>query len=401
MIVGALIDLGLDVDALRAQLATLPVDGFEVEVRQVERASLRACKVDVVVGGRVEGPGGAIHAHPHAHGCDAGAAHSHGESRSLEAILDVIDRSGLTDATKDRSRSAFHRLASAEARAHGKSPEAVHFHEVGAIDAIVDVTAAMAGFEMLGVERFLASSLNVGSGTVTFSHGTYPVPGPATAELLRGVPVYSGAVRKELVTPTGAAILTTVVESYGLLDGFTIDRVGYGAGTRDEAGHPNVLRALLGTTEVAGAPSARVAVIEASIDDMTPEALGYFVERAMAEGALDVAVAPVTMKKSRPGAALTLLVEPRDLDRMCRLVFCETTTIGLRHHEVSRRVLDRSHVVVATAAGPIRMKIARLDGAVVNAAPEFEDCREAASRTGVPMRQVQAMALAAYREGQE
>jgi uncharacterized protein (TIGR00299 family) protein len=242
--------------------------------------------------------------------------------------------------------------------------------------------------------------VNVGGGTVTFSHGTYPVPAPATLELLTGVPVYSGEVRKELVTPTGAAILATLADAYGPIPAMRVDGIGYGAGFRDEPGHPNVLRAIVGETDEtveAAASTDRVAVIEAAIDDMPAEALGFFVERALAEGALDVYYTSVQMKKNRPGVALTLLAETNDLDRMVRLVFRETTTIGVRHREVARRVLDRESMSVETSVGPIRIKVARLDGEIVNAAPEYEDCREAALRSGAALREVQALAISAFR----
>ena len=419
MLLGALIDLGLDLDRLREELLKLPIDGYRIETRRVERSALSALKVDVIVGDRVEGSGGTVHAHPHDHGHD----HAHGfsfdplhheevedeeqeedatdtatesNSKGLVEILHLIDSSSLSPLTRQRASTAFRRLGEAEARAHGTTPETVHFHEVGAVDAIVDIVGSMAAFELLGIERFFCSSINVGGGTVDFSHGHYPVPGPATAELLRGVPIYSGAVQKELVTPTGAAIITTVVDSYGPLPPFVVDRIGYGAGTRDVPRHPNVLRAMIGTVVESGTGSDRIVVIEAAIDDMSPEALGYFIEKALADGAIDVYVTPVQMKKNRPGVALTVLVEPVDLDRISRLVFRETTTIGLRHREVSRRVLDRVLVQVETSVGPIHVKVASLDGEVVNAAPEYHDCHEAAQRTGLPLRAIQAMAAAAY-----
>lgn len=423
MLLGAMVDLGLEVDRLRNELRKLPISGYRVETRRVERSALSATKVDVVVGDRVEGPGGEIHAHGHSHehghehvhenshhpehGHEHGHQHDHTHphehaheaepsSMNLAAILAVIESSSLSDLTKQRSSQAFRRLGDAEARAHGTTVDAVHFHEVGAIDAIVDVVGAMVAFELLEIERFICSPLNVGSGTVTFSHGVYPVPAPATAELLKGVPVYAGAVQKELVTPTGAAILTTVVESYGHLPRMVVDRIGYGAGTRDVPKHPNVLRAMLGEMTQSHADVDHVIVLEAAIDDMTPEAIGFFVEKALAEGALDVYVTPIQMKKNRPGVELTLLIEPVDLERFTRLVFRETTTIGLRHRETARRVLDRQRITVETAVGPIHVKVARLDGDVVNASPEFDDCREAALRTGVPVREILAMAASAY-----
>ena len=413
MLLGALVDLGLDVDRLREELRKLPIEGYRIETRRVDRSALSATKVDVIVGDRVEGPGGSVHSHSHVHDQVHDHTHTHSHdplnhedvandpsddspSKSLPEILQLIESSSLSLLTKERASLAFRRLGDAEATAHGSTPDTVHFHEVGSVDAIVDIVGAMAAFEILGIERFLCSPINVGGGTVTFSHGVYPVPGPATLDLLRGVPIYSGAVQKELVTPTGAAILTTVVESYGPLPVFVADRVGYGAGTRDVPRHPNVLRAVIGTEARVETGSDRVVVIEAAIDDMTPEAIGYFVDKALSDGALDVYVTPVLMKKSRPGFALTVIAEPVDLDRMSRLVFRETTTIGLRHREVSRRVLDRQRVLVETQAGPIHVKVARLGGDVVNAAPEYDDCHEAAVRTGLPLREIQAMATAAF-----
>lgn len=398
MVLGALVDLGLDPAVLADAVDRLGLGDVRLEIARVERAALAATKVDVVVGGLVEGPHGHVHEHPHHHDHDQDHDHAHdaGTSRSLPEILELIARSGLTDRTKALASRIFARLGEAEGRAHGSTPDEVHFHEVGAVDAVVDVAAACAAFEALGVERFVSSPLNVGSGAVTFSHGAYPVPGPATAELVRGVPIYSGAVRKELLTPTGAAIITTVADSYGPLPELVVDRIGYGAGARDVPMHPNVLRLFLGDSAAAHRGADRVAVVEAAIDDMTPEALGHFTERALAEGALDVYLTPVQMKKNRPGVEVTLLAETADLERMVRLVFRETTTIGLRHREASRRVLDRETFTVETPVGPIRVKVARLDGEVVNAAPEFEDCRSAAERTGIPLRQIQAFAAAAF-----
>lgn len=414
MLLGALVDLGLDVELLREELGKLPIEGYRIETRRVDRSALSATKVDVIVGDRVEGPDGVVHRHEPGHDHDHADGHSHAHShyplhhedaasdpsdeshtRTLPEILLLIDSSSLSAQTKQRAGQAFRRLGESEARAHGTTPDDVHFHEVGAVDAIIDIVGSMAAFELLGIERFLCSPINVGGGTVTFSHGVYPVPGPATLDLLRGVPIYSGAVQKELVTPTGAAILTTVVESYGPLPAFVAERVGYGAGTRDVPRHPNVLRAVIGKQERGETETDRIVVIEAAIDDTTPEAIGYFMEKALADGALDVYVTPVLMKKNRPGFALTVLAEPADLDRISRLVFRETTTIGLRHREVSRRVLDRQRVLVETPVGPIHMKVARLDGDIVNAAPEYDDCHEAAVRTGRPLREIQSMATAA------
>jgi uncharacterized protein (TIGR00299 family) protein len=395
MLLGALVDAGLDPEALSRELAKLGLDGWRLETSRVDRSSLSAVKVDVVVGGKVEGPHGHVHDHGRHH-------HDHAHSRGLVEILELVGTSGLSERTKARASRAFARLGDAEARAHGTTPDQVHFHEVGAVDAIVDVVGACAGFEMLGVERFVSSPVNVGGGTITFSHGHYPVPGPATAELLKGAPIYSGAVQKELVTPTGAAVLMAVVDEFGPIPQMRLERVGYGAGARDVPRHPNVLRVMIGESDAAGGGGDRIAgdrvvVVEAAVDDMTAEALGHFVERALGEGALDVYLTPAQMKKNRPGVEITLLARPEDLDRMSRLVFRETTTIGLRHREVARRVLDRETATVETEYGPIRVKVARLAGEVVNAAPEFEDCRAAAERAGVALREVQAAAAARYR----
>lgn len=416
MFLGALVDLGVDPAVLADELQRIDLDGYRLEVRRVDRSGLNAVKVDVVVGDSFESVGGAIvpadrrddlhdhahghHAHHHGHGAGHGHdqhSHDHGPSRNLAEILQLIESSRLSDRTKAAALRVFTRLGDAEARAHGTTLDQVHFHEVGAVDAIVDVVGTLIGFELLGIERFVSSTVRVGGGETTFSHGTYPVPTPATAELLRGVPIAAGPVDVELLTPTGAALLSSVVESYGPMADFRIDRVGYGAGTRDFPGRPNVLRLYVGSTGETSAGGDTVAVIEADIDDASPEVMGYFLERALADGALDAYFTPVQMKKNRPGVAVTVLVDPRRLDDMIRLVFRETSTIGVRHRLVERRTLDRECVTVETDHGPIRIKVSRLDGEIVSAAPEYEDCREAARRTGVPLRQVYDTAAAAYR----
>lgn len=400
MLLGALVELGVPLDDLQQIADGLAVDDVRLVASRVERSGLAATKVDVVVGGRVEGIHGSVHRHgEHAHHHEHPAEHDHDHGdggRSLPEILALLDRSSLSERTRLQARRAFERLGEAEARAHGTTVDAVHFHEVGAADAIVDVVATCAAVEALGVDRITCSPVNVGGGSVTFSHGTYPVPTPATLELLRGVPIYSGEPQLELVTPTGAALVTTLVDAYGPLPAMRVERIGHGAGTRDTPGRPNVLRAMLGEETAESRAGERVVVVEATIDDMTPEALGYFAERALAEGALDVTFTPVQMKKSRPGVALTLLADPTDFDRLARLVFCETTTLGFRYRESARRVLRRETVVVETAVGPIRVKVGRLDNEIVTVAPEYDDCREAALRTGRPFRDVQALAEAAF-----
>jgi uncharacterized protein (TIGR00299 family) protein len=436
MLLGALVDLGVDMTTLEAAVAGLGLDGVRLVQSRVQRRTLSAVKIDVVVGGRTEGPEGRVDRHehgesratsasvahdhhhapphhhdrPHEHGHDRDgddAAHehtSHGASRNLAEILDLIGAATLPELTRRRAETAFRRLGDAEARMHGTTIDRVHLHEVGALDAVVDVVGAMLAVETLGIERFVCSPLNLGSGTVRFSHGTFPVPAPATAELLRGAPVYAGDVRKELTTPTGAAVVSTLADEYGPLPAMRIDAIGYGAGSRDLQGHPNVLRLVLGETErVARLPGQanRVAVLEAAIDDMTAESFGFFIERALTEGALDVYTVPALMKKNRPGVEVTVVCAPEDLDRMIRLVFAETTTLGLRHRLSERSVLDRSWVTVVTTAGPIRVKVGRLGESVMGASPEYDDCREAALRTGLPIKEIQAMAVAEYRRTAE
>ncbi len=385
MLLGALVDLGVSVTALTSGLGSLGLGGYELYAHRVDRSGLSAVKLDVVVNGQVEGPHGEVHGH---------AQHHAGHGMHLGQILHVIGSSKLPDRVRDRAMRVFARLGEAEARVHGSTPEQVHFHEVGAVDAIVDVVGACLGFELLGIERFVCSPLNVGGGTVTFSHGTWPVPAPATAELVRGVPVYSYGPQKELLTPTGAAILTTVASEYGPLPAMTVEAIGYGAGAQDFAGSSNVLRLMLGHTATAG--SERVCVLDATVDDMTAESLAYFAERALAEGALDVTLTPTVMKKGRPGVNLRVLARVGDRERLARLVLRETSTIGLRWSEVNRMVLDRESVSVTTPVGEIRVKVARLDGEVVNVAPEFEDCRQAALACAQPLAEVQRMALDAY-----
>jgi pyridinium-3,5-bisthiocarboxylic acid mononucleotide nickel chelatase len=402
MLLGALVDLGIDVAVLEREILGVDLGDIRLRVSSVNRSGIAATKVDVVVDGLVEREHGRVEAadsgsHDHEDEHD----HHHGSGgRHLREILDLIAASNLAENTKTRASRIFERLGDAEAKIHGTTPDDVHFHEVGAVDAIADIVGVCVGLELLGVERVVCSPINVGGGTVTFSHGTYPVPAPAALELLRGVPIYSGEVQKEMITPTGAAILTTLADGYGPMPALRVERVGYGAGFRDEPHHPNVARAVLGECENVDPPvpmADRVIVIEAAIDDMPAEALGFFVERALAEGALDVYYTSIQMKKNRPGVALTLLAEPRDIERMLRLVFRETTTIGVRHRWVARCVLERDTITVDTSVGSIRIKVARFEGEIVNAAPEYEDCREAALRSGAALREVQVLALSAFR----
>lgn len=376
MFLAACLDAGLDRDRLLAELASLPLGPYEFKAGHVRRGGLAGTQVEI------SAPG----AQPHRH---------------LAPIEKLIESSGLPVRVKERSRAIFRRLGEAEARLHDQPIEKVHFHEVGAIDAILDIVGACVALELLGIEDFSASPLNVGSGRVNAAHGSLPVPAPATAELLRGIPVYASGVEAELVTPTGAAIVSTLATEFGPLPPMKIERIGYGAGSRELPGHPNLLRLLIGD-RVAN-PESRtpnpevVAVIETAVDDMSPELYGYLVERALAAGALDVSCAAIGMKKNRPGLEIRLLARPEQAEALADLVFAETTTLGLRISTAERRVLERESVSVETPYGEVRVKVGRRNGQVVNVAPEFEDCRRAALDRSVPLKDVMEAAQAGFR----
>jgi pyridinium-3,5-bisthiocarboxylic acid mononucleotide nickel chelatase len=375
MTLGALVAAGADARELRERLALLDVPGYEVEFETVDRSGVSATRAVVKVTDEEK---------PHRH---------------LRDVLKIIEGSRLNDTVKARASKIFGRLAAAEARVHNVAVERIHFHEVGAVDAIVDVVGACIGFELLGVERFAASALHVGSGTVEMEHGRFPVPPPAVAELLRGAPVYSTDIKGELVTPTGAAIVATVCESFGPLPRMRVERSGYGAGAREYKKFPNVLRVIVGETEDEGDASEGdelLTIVETNLDDVSPQVLGHVMERALDAGALDCFFTNVQMKKSRPGVLVSILCLPRDREAMTNLLFEETPTLGVRSHEVRRRALERESVTVETEFGRIAVKVGRAGGRVLSATPEFEECRAAALRAGVALRVVQESARAAY-----
>jgi uncharacterized protein (TIGR00299 family) protein len=370
MVLGALVDAGADLGQIESELRRLSVQGWKISVEKVKRGALYAAQVRV----------------------DAQEHHPH---RGLSEILGMIEKAKLAPRAADRASRIFRRLGEAEAKVHQVPVEKVHFHEVGAVDAIVDIVGAAVGFELLGIDEFACSSLDVGGGRVRTAHGTLPVPAPATVELLRDAPTYSSGIEKELVTPTGAAIATTLSTHFAEMPPMHLRAIGYGAGSADLEEQPNVLRLLIGD-ELAGEKGAHwdppVSVIEANLDDMSPQIYGYFVERALAAGALDVFSTPVQMKKNRPGQLVTLLCEPTETERIIDLIFRETTTIGVRTHQVRRRTLDRESISVETPLGEVRMKVSRLNGTILNAAPEYEDCQRIAAQKGVPLKQVLAVA---------
>jgi uncharacterized protein (TIGR00299 family) protein len=319
----------------------------------------------------------------------------HDDHRSLATIREMIARSSLSQTVKDRAIAIFEKLGSAEAKVHNIPIDEVHFHEVGAIDSIVDIVGASIGMDLLGIDRIRCSRLHVGAGTFKCAHGTYPVPGPATAEVLAGIPFYSGEVNGELVTPTGAAIVASLSESFGPIEGILVEVTGYGAGTREYKNFPNVLRAFLGTE--GDETPARIAVLETNLDDLNPQVFGYVLDQLLEAGALDVFYTPVQMKKNRPGTLLTVLARIEDRAKMTQILFRETTTLGVRHRLEERDVLFRSSMTIETEYGQIRIKVARDgQGKLVNYAPEFEDCLAAAAASRVALRDVQLAAMAAF-----
>jgi len=376
MILGALVAAGVEPDYLREQLALLPVSGFEISFETVNRSGLSAAYA------RVE----TAHEHKHRH---------------LSDIKQIIEGSALSAAVKQRAVQIFTRLAEAEARVHNEPVDHVHFHEVGALDAIVDVVGAAICFDALKIDRFICSPIHVGSGMVKMAHGQFPVPPPAVTELLKGVPFYSSEIKGELLTPTGAAIITTVCSGYGPIPQMITEATGYGAGTREYQDFPNVLRVLLGETDDTGATDERLWMLETNLDDASPQIIGHVMERVLESGALDCFFTPVQMKKNRPGVLLSVLCSANEKEALLKLLFTETTTLGVRSYEVIRRALERSVIRVETPYGPIDVKVAHLEGRVVNEMPEFEQCREAAVRADVALKIVEdaaRLALAKKRE---
>ena len=419
MIAGALLDAGVPFDVLAGAVGSLGLDGVSVGSERVDRSGIGAAKFRVTVDGEAADAGVNEHAHGHdrAHGHDHGHAegydhahqHGHGHEhdhehahdhgrhhhRGLTEINDIVVRSSLSPAGRERASRLFRRLAEVEAGIHQVPVETVHLHEVGAVDSIVDVVAAVCALEWLAPDRVVASPLNVGSGTVTCEHGELPVPAPATAELLVGVPTYAQGPPAELVTPTGALIVTEYADAYGPAPPMRVERIGYGAGDRNPAGRPNVLRALVGEGTGTGA-FERVVVLECQIDDMNPQLYGALMDRLAAAGALDVFYAPIQMKKNRPGTLVTVVAPPGRREALSDILFRESTTIGLRVTETERERLDREAVAVETPIGSIRIKVARRDGAIRNAAPEFEDCARLAAERRLSIKEVQAIAVKAW-----
>src|SRR6266436_4847174 len=369
MILGALVDLGIEREFLEDQLSKIGISGYELEFSKVDRSGISASKVSVRPG----------HEHHHRH---------------LSDILKIIDGAQLDREIKARASKIFTLLAEAEARVHDVPIERIHFHEVGAVDAIVDVLGACIGFRGLGIHRFFCSALHVGSGMVEMAHGRFPVPPPAVAELLKGAPIYSTEILGELVTPTGAAIVRTVSEGFGSMPLMRVTGTGYGAGSREYPRFPNVLRLLMGES-ADNSDDGKVLVLETNIDDMSPQLTGYLMERALEMGALDCYFTPAQMKKNRPGVLISIICRPADRQLLTELLLLETTTLGVRYYETDRTALQRDRIAVETIYGPIRVKIAKLNGKPFKVMPEFDDCRNAALEHKAALRDVTASALAA------
>jgi pyridinium-3,5-bisthiocarboxylic acid mononucleotide nickel chelatase len=373
MMIGALIDLGFNFEELQDKLSLLPLKEYRLSFQKGARSGIQATKFDVHAG----------HSHYH---------------RSYGDIRGMIESSGLSPWVREKSIEAFRRLAEAEGKIHGLSPEMVHFHEVGAVDSIIDIVGTMVAMESLLPVRIISSPVNVGQGTLECQHGIYPVPAPATQELLRNMPVFSNNVTGELTTPTGATLLATLVEEFGVCPAMKITGTGYGAGARQTPGNANVLRISLGEAQekATAVTEEQVAVMDATIDDMSPQIYGYFQEKALEAGALDVYATPIQMKKNRPAQKITCVCAVSDVDRLAELIFCETTTIGIRYSIAQRKTLKREFFKVQTSYGDVSMKISLLNGRRVNFIPEFEDCRRLAEKNRVALKEIQAAAVHAY-----
>lgn len=444
MFLGALVDAGVPPELLTKTVEALGVDA-RLEISRVDRSGISATKVDVIASGEKDQPreeavstqqsafssaaGSATqvhgkeewgaqapsyaeknaHSHSHGHKHENSHSHSHEEHshshsqphRGLKEIRQIINKAAISQSAKDRAIKIFEALGAAEAKVHNSDIETIHFHEVGAIDAIVDIVCSAVGSEALGVDQWICSPLNVGGGTVVCAHGTFPIPAPATLELLKKAPVYSGEIQKELVTPTGAAIVSVLATSFSGFPAMKAEKVAYGAGTRNFKHHPNVVRLTVGeiaTQTESPYPTEEIAVLEANIDDMSPQVFGYVMEQALAHGALDAFGIPAQMKKSRPGMLLTVLCRTEDSQHLTKLILSETTTLGVRMRRETRAALTRRHMSVSTKWGEVRMKLANLNGSISNYAPEYEDCSRIAKEQKVPLKTVMQEAIKVYLE---
>jgi len=435
MFLGALVDAGVPARIFEEAVATLNI-GARLEISRVVRSGITATKVDVYVHGEKELPREVYweqrahkHDHHHSHdhepvalrdhnfsltqavedvpaktrsGVPAAHEHAHEHGRRLKEIREIIRKSAISESAENTAIKIFEALGAAEAKIHNSSIEGVHFHEVGAVDAMVDIVCAAVGAEALAVDQIVCSPLNLGGGTVKCAHGTFPVPAPATLELLQNVPVYSSGIEHELVTPTGAAIVKILAKRFAPFPAMKVQKIGYGAGTRDFSGHANVVRLSIGESQpelATNVSQETITVLEANLDDLNPQVFGYVMDRLLQEGALDVLGLPVQMKKNRPGMLLTVLARTQDVPKLTEIIFSETTTLGVRRRDESRQTLTRKWITVSTQWGNVRLKVASMNGTVMNYAPEYEDCRKIATEHRVPLKDVMQEAVQHYLQG--
>ena len=363
MIIGSLLDLGLNFKFLEKELKKLKLKDYGIKSSKVVKNGISATKFDVIEKNR----------------------HEHHEERNLKEINEIINNSKLDNKIKITIKKIFQKIAAAEAKVHDKPVDKVHFHEIGAIDTIVDVAGAVIGFNNLGIKKIYCSELNVGTGFVEFSHGKWPVPAPATSEILKNVPIYHNNIKAELVTPTGAAIITTLANSFGKMPAMKLEKIGYGAGTK-ELEQPNVLRVFLGELQNDLKNfDDKIFVMETNIDNMNPEIFPYVIERLMENGALDAYTEPINMKKKRVGIKITALCGKNDVDKLSNIIFEETTTLGIRIFRAERKILQREIKTIKTKYGKIKVKISRLEGKIKNITPEYEDCVRIARKNKIPL----------------
>src|SRR3984893_4990307 len=405
MFLAALLDAGVSPQLFEQTVAALNI-GAHLEISRVNRGGISATKADVIVNGEKDLPGepraGSQAPHDHSH---QRAHHhephpkQHHQGRGLTEIREIIRAAGISESAKPTAIAIFETLGQAESKIHNLPIDQIHFHEVGAADALVDIACAAVGAEALAVDEIICSPLNVGGGTLACAHGNISVPAPATVELLKGALVYTSSLQAELVTPTGAAIVATLATRFSSFPEMRIEKTGYGAGTRDFPGHANVLRITIGEALpqlAAKTVEETIAVLEAHLDDLNPQVFGYVMDRLLEAGALDVFATPVQMKKNRPGCLLTILAKPEDAATLTEIVFAETTTLGVRRREEKRQILARTWNTVSTRFGDVRIKIASLNGTVTSYAPEYEDCRRIAAEHRVPLKLVMQEAVQEY-----
>ncbi|MDI6782799.1 MAG: nickel pincer cofactor biosynthesis protein LarC [bacterium] len=382
MILGALVSAGVPIESLSAELAKLNLAGFKLQSRSVTKHGIAGTKVEVII-------------------------EQEQQFNHVNDIQKLINKSKLDEKIKQTSINVFQKLADAEAKVHGVTVPQVHFHEVGALDAIVDVVGSIIGINLLGIQEVYASNLNLGTGFVKTQHGMMPIPAPATMELVKGLPVYNRGIERELVTPTGAAIITTIATRFGEMPVMEIQSIGYGAGDQDIPELPNLLRLSIGEKSEPKKSEIRdsfeeesITVIETNIDDLNPQIYGYLMEKLFSAGALDVYYTPIQMKKNRPGILLTLLTSATNVDRLTEIIFTETTTFGIRIYPAKRQTLDRESVTVQTKYGSIRVKVGKRNGKIVSASPEYQDCLLAAEKHNIPIKEVyQASVLSLKSQG--